>query len=154
MFSKRDGLLYRLWMPPGRDDPAMGVEQLVLPLQCSKMVLQLAHDVPLSGHLGEKKTTILQRFYWPTIHVEYVEAYCRTCSVCQKTSRRKGRRAPMIPLPIIEEPFSQIAMDIVGPLPRSRTGNRYVLVICDYATWYPEAIPLKSMMLSMLRKNW
>ena len=47
-------------------------------------------------------------------------------------------------LPIIEEPFSRIAMDIVRPLPRSRIGNRYVLVICDYATRYPEAVPLKS----------
>ena len=35
-------------------------------------------------------------------------------------------------------------MDIVGPLPRSRSGNKYILVLCDYATRYPEAIPLKS----------
>lgn len=33
---------------------------------------------------------------------------------------------------------------IVGPLPRSRLGKRYVLVICDYATRYLEAIPLRS----------
>ncbi len=26
---------------------------------------------------------------------------------------------------------------------RSRTGNRFILVICDYATRYPEAIPLE-----------
>ena len=50
----------------------------------------------------------------------------------------------MIPLPIIEEPFQRIAMDIVGPLPRSRQGHRYILVICDYATRYPEAFPLKT----------
>ena len=47
----------------------------------------------------------------------------------------------MIPLPVINEPFSRVAMDIVGPLPRSRSGNRYVLVLCDYSTRYPEAIP-------------
>ena len=35
-------------------------------------------------------------------------------------------------------------MDIIGPLPRSRSGKRYVLVVCDYATRYPEAVPLKS----------
>ncbi len=35
-------------------------------------------------------------------------------------------------------------MDIVGPLPRSRSGNRYILVVCDYATRYPEAFPLRS----------
>ena len=50
----------------------------------------------------------------------------------------------MIPLPTIEEPFRRITMVIVGPVPKSRSGNRYVLVICDYATRYPEAVPLKT----------
>ena len=35
-------------------------------------------------------------------------------------------------------------MDIVGPLLCSRSGNKYVLVVCDYATRYPKAVPLKS----------
>ena len=35
-------------------------------------------------------------------------------------------------------------MDIVGPLPRSRSGKRFILVVCDYATRYPEAVPLRS----------
>ena len=34
-------------------------------------------------------------------------------------------------------------MDIVGPLPKSSRGHRYILVILDYATRYPEAIPLR-----------
>jgi len=50
----------------------------------------------------------------------------------------------MQPLPVIEEPFSRIGMDIIGPLPKSRSGKRYVLVICDYATRYPEAIAMRS----------
>lgn len=37
-----------------------------------------------------------------------------------------------------------IAMDIVGPLPRSKSGHKYILVLCDYANRYPEAIPLRS----------
>ena len=44
----------------------------------------------------------------------------------------------------MKEPFERIAMDIVGPLPHSRRGNQYILVVCDYATRYPEAIPLHS----------
>ena len=50
----------------------------------------------------------------------------------------------MIPLPVIDVPFKRIAMDIVGPLPRSKSGNRYILVLCDYATRYPEATSLRS----------
>ena len=41
------------------------------------------------------------------------------------------------------EPLERIALDIVGPLPKTRRGNEYVLIISDYATRYPEAIPIK-----------
>ena len=144
-FFKKEGLIYRRWTPPGRDEEEMAIEQLVLPQKCRKVVLELAHNIPLAGHKGKNKTAqrIMQRFYWPTLYKDTAE-YCRTCAECQKTSNRKGRPAPLISLPIIEEPFQRIAMDIVGPLPRSRSGKRYVLVVCDYATRYPEAIPLHS----------
>ncbi len=35
-------------------------------------------------------------------------------------------------------------MDIVGPLEKSSAGHRYILVVSDYATRYPEAFPLRS----------
>ena len=143
-FFEEDGLLYRRWTPPGRDD-SMEVKQLVLPKRCWKTVLQLAHEIPLAGHMGKGKTTqrVLQRFYWPTVYQDVAE-FCRSCESCQKCPHRKVPKAQLIPLPIISEPFQRIALDIVGPLPRSRSGNRYVLVICDYATRFPEAVPLRS----------
>ncbi|XP_028437739.1 uncharacterized protein LOC114558153 [Perca flavescens] len=58
------------------------------------------------------------------------------------TSDRCG--APLQPLPIIGTPFERLGMDIVGPVERSKAGNRYMLVITDYATKYPEVFPLKS----------
>ncbi|KAL5469182.1 hypothetical protein EMCRGX_G030400 [Ephydatia muelleri] len=45
---------------------------------------------------------------------------------------------------VMDVPFERIAMDVVGPLPKTSSGNRYVLVICNYATRYPEAVPIKS----------
>lgn len=57
---------------------------------------------------------------------------------------RKGDRAPLVSLLIIDIPFSLIAMDVVGLLETSRTGNRYILVVADYATGYPEVFPRKS----------
>ena len=123
----------------------MSVEQLVLPLQCRKTVLQLAHEVPFAGHLGREKTArrVLQRFYWQTLCRDVGE-FCKSCGTCQKTSKYKGKRAPLIPLPIIDVPFKRVAIDIVGPLPRSRSGNHHILVVCDYATRYPEAVAIKS----------
>ena len=95
--------------------------------------------------MGKRKTIdrIMQRFYWPTLYRD-VAAWCRTCEKCQKHSPIRNLRAPLVPLPVIEEPFTRIAMDVVGPLPRSSSGHKYILVVCDYATRYPEAIPMKA----------
>lgn len=105
----------------------------------------MAHTIPLAGHLGQKKMgqRILKRFYWPTLFKDVAD-FCRSCEVCQKSTHRRVPKAPMIPLPVVSEPFQRVAMDIVGPLPRSHAGNRYVLVVCDYATRNPEAMALRN----------
>jgi hypothetical protein len=46
----------------------------------------------------------------------------------------------MVKTPIIREPFSKIAIDIVGPLSRTKKGNKYILTVIDEGTRYPEAI--------------
>ncbi|KAL5479791.1 hypothetical protein EMCRGX_G023369 [Ephydatia muelleri] len=139
-FFQREGTYYR-----NRKLKDEIVEQLVLLKACRDPVLQMAHAIPMAGHLGRKKTTerVLQRFFWPGVSKDVAE-YCRNCSSCQKASSKRVTPAPLIPLPVIAEPFSRIALDIVGSLPSSRSGNHFVLVICDYATRYPEAIPLRS----------
>ena len=70
--------------------------------------------------------------------------FCQTCIKCQKSASRKVPPAPPLPLPVDSEPFKCVAMNLVGPLPRSKSGNKHILVLCDYATKYPEAIPLWS----------
>ena len=129
---------------PCRDSPGTVYEQIVLPKKYRKQVIDLAHNIPFAGHLGREKTTqrVLRRFYWPTLFKD-VREYCRTCERCQLTGGR-NRKVPMIPLPIVGKPFQRIAMDVVGPLPRTQKGNRFILVLSDYATRYPEAIPLRS----------
>lgn len=46
-------------------------------------------------------------------------------------------------MPFIDTPFDRIAVDIVGPLMKSSAGYQYILVMIDYATRYPEAVPLR-----------
>ena len=129
-FFSRDKLVYRRWVP--QDRPSETIEQLVLPSACRKEVMLLAYKIPLSGHLGKRKTAahLLQQFYWPTIH-RHVAEYCRCCSECQKSPTRRAGKAPLIPLPIISETFSRVAMDLIGPLPKSHSGHQYILVLCE-----------------------
>ena len=143
-FFERNGLLYRRWVPPGREEEQR-VEQLVLPYQCRKAVLEVGGEIPMAGHLGTEKTRqrIIRRFYWPTVFRD-VDRFCKGCVNCQKSGKHRIPKAPMIPLPVIAEPFTRVAMDIVGPIPKSKSGYNYILVVCDYATQYPEAVPLRS----------
>lgn len=133
----KEGLLYH--------EPGDGrAEQLVVPRQLRERVLAMGHTIPWAGHLSNTKSyeRIAARFYWPGLYSE-VQQYCKSCPECQFTSKRKTSPYPLQPLPIIEVPFSRIAMGIVGPLERTQTGFKYSLVICDYATRYPEAFPLR-----------
>ena len=45
-------------------------------------------------------------------------------------------------------------MDLVGPLPRNKRGNHFVLTIVDCATCYPEALALPSTEASRIARSW
>ena len=67
----------------------------------------------------------------------------RSCSGCQRAARNMHARAPLQPLPCVSEPFEKVAFDLVGPLPRTSSGHKYILTMMCLFTKYPEAIPLK-----------
>ena len=138
---EQNGLLYHLWTPKYSKETT---EQLILPSQCHQIVCKFAHTIPLARHLGRDKTVnrITRHFYWPTLFSDVAE-YCFRCPECQKTAKRSQHKLPLVPLPVMQEPFERIAMDVVGLLPQSRRGNQYILVVCDYAITFPEAMALR-----------
>ena len=135
-YYRKNGILFGKGTPRGSQGEEY--EQLVVPRKYRAKVLQLAHSIPLAGHMGQGRTAtrILKRFFWPNSFKDVAD-YCHSCPECQKAARKTGQRAPMIPLPIMGQPFERIAMDIVRPLPRSIKSYKYILVVCDYATRYP-----------------
>lgn len=44
----------------------------------------------------------------------------------------------------MQVPFKIIGVDLIGPLERSARGHRFALVLVDYASCYPEAVPLRN----------
>ena len=53
-------------------------------------------------------------------------------------------KAQLQPIPAFDELFSRILIDCVGPLPRTKSGNEYLLTIMCTSTRFPEAIPLRN----------
>ncbi|XP_072180111.1 uncharacterized protein [Diadema setosum] len=75
-----------------------------------------------------------------------VQRFCRSCDACQRAIP-KGRvtKVPLGSTPVIDEPFHRVAVDLVGPIkPATTRGHRYILTLVDYATRYPEAVPLRN----------
>ncbi len=71
-----DDVLMRRWRPQVNVD-VLAVHQLVLPSAYRPQVLKLAHEHPLSGHLGITKMykRILKYFFWPGLRNSVV-SYC------------------------------------------------------------------------------
>uniref|UniRef100_A0A8C5PR58 Gypsy retrotransposon integrase-like protein 1 n=1 Tax=Leptobrachium leishanense TaxID=445787 RepID=A0A8C5PR58_9ANUR len=138
-FLLKNDLLYRVTSDEGQE-----IEQLVVPSSYTRKVLNFSHSHLLGGHLGVDKTQerVLRRFFWPGVYEE-IKRYCASCPECQLSSPKPRLRAPLIPLPVIDVPFERIGMDLVGPLDKTSRGHQYILVLLDYATRYPEAVPLR-----------
>ena len=128
------------------DEDCLGdmTSRVVVPQGRRQALLKLAHSGVASGHFGVKKSyaKLVSHFIWPKMYVQ-VKEMVRTCPGCQRAARNTNARAPLQPLPCIGEPFKLIAMDIVGPIPRSASGYKYLLTLMDLYSKYPEAIPLK-----------
>jgi len=124
----KSGVLMRKWRPP--DAPATEewqvVHQIVLPKRCRKDIVSLAHESPMAGHLGVNKTyhKVLSHFFWPKMKQDISE-FCRTCHICQMVGKpnKPIPIAPLKPIPACGEPFSEIIIDCVGPLPKTRAGH-------------------------------
>ena len=58
-------------------------------------ILRIAHEIPVAGHLGIRKTQarVMAHLYWPKLHQDVVE-FCKTVGKPQPSIKP----APMIPI--------------------------------------------------------
>ena len=72
-----------------------------------------------------------------------MQRYCQKCVSCSLRKRTTQKKtAPMQLFPDLDNIFSSISIDILGPLPISSSGFKYILTVCCLASRYIEAIPL------------
>lgn len=119
-------------------------ERIVVPRSCVPKILKAFHDAPYSGHFGVRKTRRrLERYYFWFRMGQDIRAYCARCSSClERKSPKHRKRAPLQQFPEVTRPFERTAMDIMGPLPTTTQGNKYVLVFTDHLTKYAEVVAL------------
>ncbi len=124
-FRYEDGVLVRV----ARIDGSL---QRVVPKALRQRVLYLAHDPMSQGHPGVTKMydTLRKDFYWPLLFND-VEDYVSNCVSCAKTRGTVRKHQSTLKLFPSHYPLQDVAMDLVGPFKKTRSGKKFILVITD-----------------------
>ena len=127
-----------------RRDISSDVWRIQVPIVCRERVVHEFHDTPLSGHPGADETirSIREFFFWKGMNREirrYV-AGCHLCICCKPThgqqpSAQRPRSA--------RSAWDSVAVDFMGPYPRTSRGNTHIMVVTDMFTRWVEAFPMR-----------
>jgi len=95
-------------------------------------ILTVEHAPAHAGHPGANKMYVSMRrfFYWESM-VADVYAYVANCGTCAKGRVARRRRTNPLRLFPPTEPLSAVCLHLLGPLPKTAIGNRYLLVMVD-----------------------
>ncbi|XP_042891620.1 uncharacterized protein K02A2.6-like [Penaeus japonicus] len=100
----------------------------------------------LKYHSGGVQVTLerLKKFaFWPGMSKE-VPKYVKSCTVCIRCKPMRDVPAPLQRFPDVREKFERVHLDLVGLLPISNEGSKYVLTVIDVLTRFLIAVPIKS----------
>jgi len=111
--------------------------RVILPAYLVQPALKRLHDGIEGSHLGCLKTLprVQARFWRPGL-ASAVKDYCAACLTCAECKPpRKTPKAPLHPIPSIY-PMQRVHIDVIGPLPRTKHGSRYIMTVqCSFTKW-------------------
>ena len=142
MYAK---VLHHIYEPRTRNHQRVTrtIHQIVIPKALREQVLSDYHDSLVGGgHQGFQRTwdAIREKYYWPRMYQD-IREYQQSCNRCQKAKNVRQRVPPLHPLPIAGM-FARWHMDFIGPLRTAADGNKYILLVVDSFSRWPEAFPL------------
>ena len=85
--------------------------------------------------------TIRREYYWPNMAAEIYETVkeCHSCAAVRGILTKHQKYLKLFPA---AGPLQFVAIDLLGPLPKSKKGNTVVLVITDRFSKICRAVPL------------
>ncbi|GFW41656.1 transposon Tf2-11 polyprotein [Trichonephila clavipes] len=117
--------------------------QLVIPSHERTLILKNHHDAPMAGHYGAKGiyTRIAKNYYWTGMR-KYITDYVKNCPDCIKYKASNQKPSRLLQTPVPAQHFETLAIDLFGPLPESKDGKRWILIIEDCTTKWVELFAL------------
>ncbi|XP_007947432.1 protein NYNRIN [Orycteropus afer afer] len=118
----------------------------VVPRQLRRDLIFLVHDLPMGAHQRPEETYKKLRLlgWWPGMQ-EHVRVYCRSCLFCIPRNLIGSELKAVESLWPIRStaPWSNLQIEVVGPVTISEEGHKHVLIVADPNTRWVEAFPLK-----------
>jgi hypothetical protein len=149
-FELHNGVLLHHAIQPNAHGiaPAAPSTKLVVPVQLVPTVLEQLHGSMTGGHSGIHGTLSKahERFWWPRLYRDVV-MYVNTCPKCQQlkgTAAASGVTNAPRSYTGITQPFAVWSVDVIGPLPPTSTGYKYVLTMTEWLSRYMVLRPLKT----------
>jgi Integrase zinc binding domain len=87
--------------------------------------------------------SLRRRYFWRKMSADVAETV-RQCAVCAKNSIHERKRTSFPKLFPASEPLEYVSLDILGPLPKTEHGNRFLLVITDRFSKLTRTVPLRN----------
>ena len=106
----------------------------IQPIEARRKIISAFHDEIGHWDLQTTKKFVLDRYWWPVVHRD-VNDYVRGCDGCQKaTPIPKYKTTLQFPMTSL---FDTYSIDFAGPLPRTPSGKRYILIAVEHLTGWP-----------------
>ena len=142
----QEGILFHKWFLPhmsGASHAPEFLSQLVVPRSLVAEVLNTYHSLPLAGHPGVDRTLekVRAHFYWPRM-AQDCKLHVAACPQCNRSKKPSVRARAPLGSYHAGGPFERIHVDMLGPFPISKAGNKYVLMVIDQFTKWVEAFAL------------
>lgn len=67
-------------------------------------------------------------------------------------AKSKDTKCPLISIPAFKKSFSQVIIDCVGPLLKTKSGNQYLLTIMYTSTCFPKAVLFQSIKVTTINQ--
>jgi cleavage and polyadenylation specificity factor subunit 1 len=122
-------------------DVSTGTPRPLVPVAWQKRIFHALHGL---AHPGKRATRRLvsSRFVWKGCAAA-VNTWCNECTGCARGKPGGTCSTPVESIPIPEQRFSHVHVDLVGPLPASPRGHTHLLTVVDRTTRWPEVFPVR-----------
>jgi hypothetical protein len=106
-------------------------------------LIRSVHEAKWAGHPGQTKTVqLLSRYFWWSKMRRDVAKVVRQCDSCQRVKASRREESGLLqPLPVPNQCWWVITMDLITGLPKTSRGHDTILVVCDKLSKMVHYIP-------------